>query len=53
MLGLEVVEQERFLTFESMFRAWMRRHLEKSFLILGLSKNRIDVWDTLWKCPLR
>ena len=39
MSGLEVVEQERFLTFELMFQAWMRRHLEKSFLILGNFKN--------------
>lgn len=43
MSGLEVVEQERFLTFELMFQAWMR-HLEKSILILGNFKNSADVW---------
>lgn len=32
MSGLVVVELERYLTFEVVFRAWMRGHLGITFL---------------------
>lgn len=44
MSGLEVVEQEKFLIFELISQAWMRRHFEKSLLILGHFKTSMDAW---------